>query len=197
MGGGEVLLCIDGGCALMDEDVECRHADGNVVVGEVGGLRIAVAVVRRSQDVEHHLGDVAQRGELKLGPVHEDVVGAVAEVELGGAGDLGAIVAGGYYLGPVVVADLGCQAVAFEEAVEGVVGAVDIHMVDGARLAVGKEEVGQAFLSQSPAGVVGVAVVDGEVVGAVMAVAGAGEACGGTVIDGELCLEGAVVLDVG
>ena len=179
------LLRLTGGALLKPH----RH----VVIGEVGGLGEAVAVVAGAGDVEGHLADLAQAGQIPLRPVHDDVVGAIAQVEggLAGFGAVG-IVAGGHQLHPVVRADLGGQAVAVHVAVQGVGGVGDIHVVNDPGRAVGKRQGGQGVRAEAVSGVVGIAVMHGEVIGAVVAAAGAGQAGNALLIDRKLRIEAAV-----
>ena len=186
-----------------------RHAGGgnvraslfkphrHIVIGEVGGLGEAVAVIAGASDVERYLGDLAQTGQIPLRPVHDNVIRAVAQIDDGLAGlcTLG-IIAGSHQLYPVVRADLGGQTVAVNIAVQGIGGVGDIHVVDDPLRTVGKGQGRQRVRTKSIAGVVRIAIVHGEVVGAVMATAGAGQAGNALFIDGELCVKSAVVRDV-
>ena len=186
-----------------------RHAGGgnvraslfkphrHIVIGEVGGLGEAVAVIAGTGDVERYLADLAQTGQIPLRPVHDNVIRAVAQIDDGLAGlcALG-IIAGSHQLYPVVRADLGGQAVAVNIAVQGIGGVGDIYVVNDPLRAVGKGQGRQRVRTKSIAGVVRIAIVHGEVVGAVMATAGAGQAGNALFIDGELCVKSAVVRDV-
>ena len=186
-----------------------RHAGGgnvraclfkphrHIVIGEVGGLGEAVAVIAGASDVERYLGDLAQAGQIPLRPVHDNVIRAVAQIDDGLAGlcALG-IIAGSHQLYPVVRADLGGQTVAVDVAVQGIGGVGDVHMVNDTLRTVGKGQGRQRVRTKSIAGVVRIAIVHGEVVGAVMATAGAGQAGNALFIDGELCVKSAVVRDV-
>ena len=205
-GGGQ-----SGGLALGQAQLRLiqRHAGGgnvraclfkphrHIVIGEVGGLGEAVAVIAGTGDVERYLADLAQTGQIPLRPVHDNVIRAVAQIDIGLAGlcALG-IIAGSHQLYPVVRADLGGQAVAVNIAVQGIGGVGDIHVVDDPLRTVGKGQGRQRVRTKSIAGVVRIAIVHGEVVGAVMATAGAGQAGNALFIDGELCVKSAVVRDV-
>ena len=205
-GGGQ-----SGGLALGQAQLRLiqRHAGGgnvraclfkphrHIVIGEVGGLGEAVAVIAGTGDVERYLGDLAQAGQIPLRPVHDNVIRAVAQIDAGLAGlcALG-IIAGSHQLYPVVRADLGGQAVAVDVAVQGIGGVGDVHMVNDTLRTVGKCQGGQRVRTKSIVGVVRIAIVYGEVVGAVMATAGAGQAGNALFINGELCVKSAVVRDV-
>ena len=163
-----------------------RHAFGgnavllkpyrHIVIGEVGGLGETVTVVAGAGDIERHLIDLAQTGQIPFRPVHHDVVRAVAQIDVGLAGlRAGDIIAGGHQLHPVVVADLGGQAVAVNIAVQGVGGVGDIHVVDDPLRAVGKRQGGQCVLTKAVAGIVGVTEVYGKVIGAVVSAAHAAD----------------------
>ena len=148
----------------------------HIVIGEVGGLGETVTVVAGAGDIERHLIDLAQTGQIPFRPVHHDVVRAIAQIEEGLAGLRAAgIVAGGHQLHPVVVADLGGQAVAVNIAVQGVGGVGDIHVVDDPLRAVGKRQGGQCVLTKAVAGIVGVTKVYGKVIGAVVSAAHAAD----------------------
>ena len=205
-GGGQ-----SGGLALGQAQLRLiqRHAGGgnvraslfkphrHIVIGEVGGLGEAVAVIAGTGDVERYLADLAQTGQIPLRPVHDNVIRAVAQIDAGLAGlcALG-IIADSHQLYPVVRADLGGQAVAVDVAVQGIGGVGDVHMVNDTLRTVGECQGGQRVRTKSIAGVVRIAIVHGEVVGAVMATAGAGQAGNALFIDGELCVKSAVVRDV-
>ena len=93
-------------------------ADRHIVIGEVGRLGEAVAVVAGAGHVEIHLHDLAQAGEIPLRPVHDDVLRAFAEIEIRRAGLLACgVITGGHQLDPVIIADLACQVVAVDVAV--------------------------------------------------------------------------------
>ena len=204
-GGGQ-----SGGLALGQAQLRLiqRHAGGgnvraclfkphrHIVIGEVGGLGEAVAVIAGASDVERHLGDLAQTGQIPLRPVHDNVIRAVAQIDDGLAGlcALG-IIAGSHQLYPVVRADLGGQAVAVNVAVQGIGGVGDVHMVNDTLRTVGKGQGRQVF-GFVKLGTIHVTVMHGEIVGAVVAAAGAGQAGNALFIDGELCLKSAVVRDV-
>ena len=205
-GGGQ-----SGGLALGQAQLRLiqRHAGGgnvraclfkphrHIVIGEVGGLGEAVAVIAGTGDVERYLADLAQTGQIPLRPVHDNVIRAVAQIDAGLAGlcALG-IIAGSHQLYPVVRADLGGQAVAVDVAVQGIGGVGDVHMVNDTLRTVGKCQGGQRVRTKSIVGVVRIAIVYGEVVGAVVSAAGAGQAGNALFIDGELCVKSAVVRDV-
>ena len=205
-GGGQ-----SGGLALGQAQLRLiqRHAGGgnvraclfkphrHIVIGEVGGLGEAVAVIAGTGDVERYLADLAQTGQIPLRPVHDNVIRAVAQIDIGLAGlcALG-IIAGSHQLYPVVRADLGGQAVAVDVAVQGIGGVGDVHMVNDTLRTVGKGQGRQRVRTKSIAGVVRIAIVHGEVVGAVMATAGAGQAGNALFIDGELCFKSTVVFNV-
>ena len=146
----------------------------HVIVGEVGGLGEAVAVVAGAGDVELHLRHRAQTGQIEFCPVQHDIVGAVAQVDGGLAGLLRTVVTGGHQLHPVVGADLGGEAVAVDVAVHGVADVVDVHVVNDPRRAVGKGQ-GRQLLRHVEGGAVHIAVVYREVVGAVVAAAHAAD----------------------
>ena len=204
-GGGQ-----SGGLALGQAQLRLiqRHAGGgnvraclfkphrHIVIGEVGGLGEAVAVIAGTGDVERYLADLAQTGQIPLRPVHDNVIRAVAQIDDGLAGlcTLG-IIAGSHQLYPVVRADLGGQTVAVDVAVQGIGGVGDVHMVNDTLRTVGKGQGRQVF-GFVKLGTIHVTVMHGEIVGAVVAAAGAGQAGNALFIDGELCLKSAVVRDV-
>ena len=167
----------------------------HIVVGEVGGLGEAVAVVTGAGDIELHLGDGAQTGQVELRPIRNDVLRAVAQIDGRFAGLRFPIVAGGCQLDPVIIADFGGQAVAVEIAVQRVADVVDIHVVDHARHAIAKGQ-GRQDLRVRVAGVVLVAEVYGKVVGAVVAAAGADIALGARFIHGQLVIEVAIFNEI-
>ena len=185
-----------------------RHAGGgnvraclfkphrHIVIGEVGGLGEAVAVIAGASDVERHLGDLAQTGQIPLRPVHDNVIRAVAQIDAGLAGlcALG-IIAGSHQIYPVVRADLGGQTVAVDQTVQQIGGGIDIHMVNNMLGAVGKSQCRQVF-GFVKLGTIHVTVMHGEIVGAVVAAAGVGQAGNALFIDGELCLKSAVGFNV-
>ncbi len=175
------------------------EAHGHVVVGEVGRLREAVAVVRRAFDVERDAGHLAQPVQVEARPLHEDVLRALAEVDFRLAGLLAvAVVSRGHDLHPVVIAAAARQVVAVDVAAEGVRGGVHPHVVDDAGLAVVELEEGERLLAQPEPGVVGIAELHGEVVRAVVAVAVAGHVVfAGGVVHRELVGIEVVLLDVG
>ena len=204
-GGGQ-----SGGRALGQAQLRLiqRHAGGgnvraclfkphrHIVIGEVGGLGEAVAVIAGTGDVERYLADLAQTGQIPLRPVHDNVIRAVAQIDDGLAGlcALG-IIAGSHQLYPVVRADLGGQTVAVDQTVQQIGGGIDIHMVNNMLGAVGKSQCRQVF-GFVKLGTIHVTVMHGEIVGAVVAAAGVGQAGNALFIDGELCLKSAVGFNV-
>ena len=163
----------------------------HIVVGEVGGLGEAVAVVAGSGDIELYLGDGAQTGQVELRPIRNDVLRAIAQIDGRFTGLRCPIVAGSDQLDPVVIADIGGQAVAVEIAVQRVADVVDIHVVDHARHAVAKGK-GRQDHAVGIAGLVLITVVYGKVVGAVVAAAGADIALGTRFVHGQLVIEVAI-----
>ena len=114
-------------------------ADCHIVIGEVGGLREAIAVIAGAGHIERDLQDLTKAGQVPLCPVHHDVLRTVAEVDAGSSGLLPCrVIARCDQLDPIVVADLGSQTVAVDVAVERIVHVVDIHMVNDTGGAVGK-----------------------------------------------------------
>ena len=178
-----VLVCVDARVGIKPH----RH----IVVGEVGGLGEAVAVVTGAGDIELHLGDGAQAGQIELRPIRNDILRAVAQIDGRFAGLRFPIVAGGCQLDPVIIADFGGQAVAVQVAVQRVADVVDIHVVDHARHAVAKGQ-GRQDLTVRVAGVVLVAEVYGKVVGAVVSAAGADIALGARFVHCQLVIEVAI-----
>ena len=182
-----------GGLALGQAQLRLiqRHAGGgnvraslfkphrHIVIGEVGGLGEAVAVVTGAGDVERHLGDLAQAGQIPLRPVHDNVIRAVAQIDAGLAGlcALG-IIAGSHQLDPVVIADLGGQAVAVKIAVQCVADVVDIHMIDDTLHAIGEGKRGKDLTVRITRAIL-IAKVHGEVVRAVVAAASGSYLCSG------------------
>ena len=167
-------------------------AHRNVVIGEVRGLGEAVAIIAGAGNVELHLCNLTEAGQVELRPVEDDVLRAIAEVDAGLAGlDAVRAVAGGRQLDPVRVINLRGQAVAVEIAVDGVADVVDVHVVNHMGFAVCKREGGQN-LAVGIAGVVLVAVMHGEVIRAVMAAAGALEAGRVLLVNRQLIVEIAV-----
>ena len=197
-GQGTGLTGLQGQGVLVQRDALGRDhglfkPHGHIVISEVGGLGEAVAVVTGAGDVEFHLGNLAQTGQIELCPVRNDVIGAVAQVNAGVSGFIAfSIVAGSHQLYPVIRANLGRQAVAVEIAVQGIADVVDIHVVDDTRHAVGKSEGGQD-LAVRIAGIVLIAEMHGEVVGAVVTAAGGGHIrAGGFAVNGKLINKGAM-----
>ena len=185
-----------------------RHAGGgnvraclfkphrHIVIGEVGGLGEAVAVIAGTGDVERHLIDLAQAGQIPFRPVLHDVIRAVAQIDRDLAGFCACgVVADGYQLYPVIRADLGGQIVAVDQTIQQIGGVIDIHMVNNMLGAVSESQSGQdvRLVVFRP---VYIAIVYGKVVGAVVAAAGAGQAGNALFVDGELCFKSTVVLDV-
>ena len=167
-------------------------AHRNVVIRKICGLRETGTVVAGAGDVELHLRDLAEAGQVELRPVRDDVRRAVAKEDAGLAGlGTGSVVAGSRQLDPVRVVDLRGQVVAVEIAVDRVADVVDIHMVDHTLFVVNKREGGEN-LAVRVAGIVLVAEVHGEVVGAVVAAAGALETGRVLLVDGQLIAEVAV-----
>ena len=168
----------------------------HIVIGEVGGLGEAVAVIAGAGDVERYLVDLAQLGQIPLRPVHDDILGAVAQVDLGRTLCCAcSVIAGSHQLDPVVIANLGGQAVALKVAIQGIGGVVDIHVVDDPLRTVGKGQ-GRQLSGHVELGAVHIAVMHGEVVGAVVAAAAAGQAGNVFFVDSELCVIPAVLRDV-
>ena len=185
-----------------------RHAGGgnvraslfkphrHIVIGEVGGLGEAVAVIAGAGDVEHDGVYFPQTGQIPLSPVHDDVIRAVAQIDRDLAGFCACgVVADGYQLYPVIRADLGGQIVAVDQTIQQIGGVIDIHMVNNMLGAVSESQSGQdvRLVVFRP---VYIAIVYGKVVGAVVAAAGAGQAGNALFVDGELCFKSTVVLDV-
>ena len=185
-----------------------RHAGGgnvraclfkphrHIVIGEVGGLGEAVAVIAGAGDVEHEGVYFPQTGQIPLSPVHDDVIRAVAQIDRDLAGFCACgVVADGYQLYPVIRADLGGQIVAVDQTIQQIGGVIDIHMVNNMLGAVSESQSGQdvRLVVFRP---VYIAIVYGKVVGAVVAAAGAGQAGNALFVDGELCFKSTVVLDV-
>ena len=204
-GGGQ-----SGGLALGQAQLRLiqRHAGGgnvraclfkphrHIVIGEVGGLGEAVAVIAGTGDVERHLIDLAQAGQIPFRPVLHDVIRAVAQIDRDLAGFCACgVVADGYQLYPVIRADLGGQIVAVDQTIQQIGGVIDIHMVNNMLGAVGKSQCRQVF-GFVKLGTIHVTVMHGEIVGAVVAAAGVGQAGNALFIDGELCLKSAVGFNV-
>ena len=204
-GGGQ-----SGGLALGQAQLRLiqRHAGGgnvraslfkphrHIVIGEVGGLGEAVAVIAGAGDVEHDGVYFPQTGQIPLSPVHDDVIRAVAQIDRDLAGFCACgVVADGYQLYPVIRADLGGQIVAVDQTIQQIGGVIDIHMVNNMLGAVSESQSGQdvRLVVFRP---VYIAIVYGKVVGAVVAAAGAGQAGNALFVDGELCFKSTVVLDV-
>ena len=163
----------------------------HIVVGEVGGLGEAVAVVTGAGDIELYLGDGAQTGQVELRPVHDDVLRTVAQIDRRFTGLRGSIVAGGHQLDPVGIIDLGGQAVAVQVAVQRVADVVDIHVVDHSRHAVAKRQRRKLFCHIKLRAIL-VAEVDGKIVGAIVSAAGADIALGARLVHGQLVIEVAI-----
>ena len=122
-----------------DDRSRLFKADCHIVIGEVGGLREAIAVIAGAGHIERDLQDLTKAGQVPLCPVHHDVLRTVAEVDAGRSGLLPCrVIARCDQLDPIVVADLGSQTVAVDVAVERIVHVVDIHMVNDTGGAVGK-----------------------------------------------------------
>ena len=122
-----------------DDRSRLFKADCHIVIGEVGGLREAIAVIAGAGHIERDLQDLTKAGQVPLCPVHHDVLRTVAEVDAGRSGLLPCrVIARCDQLDPIVVADLGSQTVAVDIAVERIVRVVDIHMVNDTGGAVGK-----------------------------------------------------------
>ena len=163
----------------------------HIVVGEVGGLGEAVTVVTGAGDIELHLGDGAQTGQVELRPIRNDVLRAIAQIDGRFAGLRFPIVAGSDQLDPVIIADFGGQAVAVQVAVQRVADVVDIHVVDHARHAIAKRQRRKLCCLIKLRAIL-VAVVYGKVVGAVVAAAGADIALGTRFVHGQLVIEVAI-----
>ena len=192
------LRDLTGGCSHLHGDGRgLRHlrlAGGillkphrHIVIGEIGGLGEAVAVVAGAGDVEGHLIHLAQAGQIPLRPVHDDVLRAIAQIDPGRTRlfALG-IVAGGHQLHPVALIDLGGQAVAVDVAIQGIGGVGNVHMVDDMLRSICKSQCRQVF-GFVKLGTIHVAEMHGEIVGAVVAAAGAGQAGSTGLINGKLC----------
>ena len=122
-----------------DDRSRLFKADCHIVIGEVGGLREAIAVIAGAGHIERDLQDLTKAGQVPPCPVHHDVLRTVAEVDAGRSGLLPCrVIARCDQLDPIVVADLGSQTVAVDVAVERIVRVVDIHMVNDTGGAVGK-----------------------------------------------------------
>ena len=178
-----VLVCVDARVGIKPH----RH----IVIGEVGGLGEAVTVVTGAGDIELHLGDGAQTGQVKLRPIRNDVLRAIAQIDERFTGLRCPIVAGSDQLDPVFFVNLGGQAVAVEIAVQRVADVVDIHVVDHTRHAIAKRQRRKLFCHIKLRAIL-VAEVDGKIIGAIVSAAGADIALGVRFVHGQLVIEVAI-----
>ena len=167
----------------------------HIVVGEVGGLGEASAIVAGTVDLKRHGGDCAEAGKIPLCPVLDDQILALADTHL----DLGnllvvSIIADGTQIEDIVIAHRGSQVVAADDALEQIGRQLDIHVVNH-MCTVGEGQSGQIRLTQTMARSIRITVMHSKVIRTIVTAAGALDTCHTLFIDGKLVLIAAIRLD--
>ena len=93
----------------------------HIIVGKIGGLAEAIAVVARTGEVKLYAHHLAQSTEIPFCPLGDNVIGTIDKIELQSACLIAVgIIACSENLHPVFFAYVGSESVAIHVAIDGV-----------------------------------------------------------------------------